>query len=223
MEKEFYSFEDFESFAAGKNWQNTRNIESGKIVGYTKKSYDENLDKCSGLEIKGYSKIVPLIVVSKPENEDYYLLEYIRPIINVNGLLLIPTSQSFNNKSFEFILHKEINSVKIRGVKFDLEKPNKIGKATVKKFTEWIDYLQAIEVLKASELNRIDEKVNKFFEDTKDLGIVWNKERTKGEIKRGGLIYKVDISDDGYIYQRWEKNVFDNDIKTFLAISDNKF
>lgn len=137
--KYFTSMEDVQAFAQSVKFNNPDRI---RMPWMDKSKY-------VGLEVEGFSRIVPCFVVRQTYDhfqkayldeyyydESYWLLE------------IIPTGELFtfyekvrNSKRFGLNMHERFDSDRYQYFTFEREIPNYVGKATEKKLQEWIDYL----------------------------------------------------------------------------------
>lgn len=137
--KYFTSMEDVQAFAQSVKFNNPDSI---RMPWMPKSDF-------AGLEVEGFSRIVPCFVVS--QNYDNFQKKYLDEYYHSAScwvLEIIPTGELFtfyekvrNSKRFGLNLFERFNSNRCRYFSFDREIPNYVGKATEKKLQEWIDYL----------------------------------------------------------------------------------
>lgn len=137
--KYFTSIEDVRAFASGVKFNNPDSI---RMPWMDKSKY-------VGLEVDGFSRIVPCFVVR--QNWDHFRKEYLDEYYYDNSywiLEIIPTGELFtfyekmrNSKRFGLSMHERFPFDRCKYFFFDREIPNYVGKATEKKLQEWIDYL----------------------------------------------------------------------------------
>lgn len=227
----FTSFSDYENWAKENIDKLYGPYKSGKISGFHLSNYNEKVEKYKGLAIDGFSEIVPFIVVRAQykgitDEFEFYYVDYLYPILKIGELLLQPLVESYNAKTYSFCFNDKRKNSKLGDFKCSLEKPTKVGKATIKKLTEWITYLTNVEVEEKAHIEYKNNKINAFLERIKphENLITWNKDRTKGFISKGGLRYSFSIESSGYISENWEREIcLSSNLETFLAIADNKY
>ena len=137
--KHFTSIEDVRAFASEVKFNNPDSI---RMPWMDKSKY-------VGLEVEGFSRIVPCFEVRQNWNhfQEKYLDEYYYD--NSYWVLeIIPTGELFtfyekmcNSKRFGLSMHKRFDCDRCKYFSFDREIPNYVGKATEKKLQEWINYL----------------------------------------------------------------------------------
>ena len=101
--------------------------------------------------------------------------------------------------------------------------PNRIGVFTKRKIDDWVEYLTQ----GYRNLERIDaeneRKIMTFRRQLDSLpDVAWNHDRSRGSIKRNGLVYSFEIRATGYS----EKISLDYGPRTlddFLNLSENKY
>ena len=137
--KHFTSIEDVRAFASEVKFNNPDSI---RMPWMDKSKY-------VGLEVEGFSRIVPCFVVLQVW--DHFRKEYLDEYYYDNShwvLEIIPTGELFtfyekmrNSKRFGLNMLNRFPSDRCKYFYFDKEIPNYVGKATKKKLQEWIDYL----------------------------------------------------------------------------------
>ncbi len=137
--KHFTSIEDVRAFASEVKFNNPDSI---RMPWMDKSKY-------VGLEVEGFSRIVPCFVVRQVW--DHFRQEYLDEYYYDNSywvLEIIPTGELFtfyekvrNSKRFCLSMHNLLDSNRCKYFSFDREIPNYVGKATEKKLQEWIDFL----------------------------------------------------------------------------------
>lgn len=156
--KYFTRMEDVQAFAQSVKFNNPDSI---RMPWMDKSKY-------IGLEVEGFSRIVPCFVVrqtydhfqKKYLDEYYYDASYWVLEIISTGELFTFCEKVRNSKRFGLSMHDRLNSNRCRYFTPSKEAPYAIGKATEKKLQEWIDYLHECRAEKelylsgAMEMNR---------------------------------------------------------------------
>ena len=137
--KHFTSIEDVRAFASEVKFSNPDSI---RMPWQDKSKYD-------GLEVEGFSRIVPCFVVR--QSWDHFREKYLDEYYYDNSywvLEIIPTGELFtfyekvrHSNRFGLSMHERFDSNRCQYFSFEREIPNYVGKATKKKLQEWIDYL----------------------------------------------------------------------------------
>ena len=107
-------------------------------------------------------------------------------------------------------------------IKNNISEPKQIGVLSQKKINDWLEYhyLTHLEFEKSSK-EKTKEK-EEFLNSIKDLNVEWSKDKSRGYIYRNGLVFNFRFS-FGYIEKRIELDRVNNNLETFLQLSDNKF
>lgn len=177
--------------------QNKITLEQAKKEGYILTEYSEKYlkEKLDNLKkFEGVVKIIPFV------NADYYDKKAIEVYIEYKGILLRPY-KAYNESSFKFSLVENSKN----DIYHTLEQPNKVGTPTIKKMDAWLDYLQAVEVLKNAKQVEIDEKTNAFLTKIKNTGLeVFNSVNggKKGTLRTNDVEYFFEVCDNGFINEK---------------------
>lgn len=162
--KYFTSIEDVQKFAQEMNFTNPDSIR----LPWTPK------DKYNGLEVEGFSRIVPCFKVC--QSWDHFKDEYMDEYYFDQSfwvLEIIPTGELFhiyerarNSKRYALSMFERLMSNRCSYFVFGKDSPNAVGKATQRKLQDWIDYLHeyraAQELYLSSALERNRSKVDAF-------------------------------------------------------------
>lgn len=160
----------------------------------------------------------PVIIVSEYDGEFHYErteIKLFHPVIDLR------IEHDTNKKKYRISCRTESTYRNIGYVTFnDLEKPNVMGVLSAKKVQEWVKYYET----KCKRLAALEganvKKISDFKASLKGLSVKWNE--NGGEIIRNGLKYTFSI-DRGYISQGIKLDYVDDNLKTFLELSDNKY
>lgn len=208
-----------------------------EVGNYDRQRYEEAQTKYKGLVIPEFSELVLVIQVrakfcltaEMKEEFEYYYVDRAHPALKIENEIIVPTG-NYNAKTFSFYLlnsitHKYANNLSEFEREGWPESPNKVGKATRKSLQAWVDYLLEIEMKKQEIINEKTQEVDEFLVSLKpyEALIKWDKDKTTGNIVRGGLRYEFSIDNTGYISQKWEKHYMSgNTLEIFMKASENK-
>ena len=157
-------------------------------------------------------KLVPMVNVYGDDNSK---VEHIYMLLDYKGVMLKPIKMN-NEKTYIFYLESDIY---LRDFKHDLITPSRVGVPTVKKLDAWVDYLQAIEVLKLSVKNNRESTRETFLNKLKESGLKVNYWRAdnSGYITTDKFDFEFEILDNGYITQSIRMRV-KQDFDNFLSL-----
>ena len=103
-----------------------------------------------------------------------------------------------------------------------ITEPNQIGVLTTNKINAWVTYWYEAYAQVQAKNNERTNKIEAFMKSLEGQNVEWFKNKTAGEIKKGGLIYKFSIS-DGYISESIDKDFnLPTSLASFIKMSDNK-
>jgi hypothetical protein len=127
--------------------------------------------------------------------------------------------------SEDFTKHMEnINTNTVKDVRSILTEPNKIGVLNPKKIGDWVKYYEDL----YNQLKVIDDcnglRKRAFLDSLDGLDVKWSYGSDKsGSIVKNGVEYSFSIGET-YIHEKVELHYsVPNSLKSFLALSDNKY
>lgn len=207
--------------------------EVAEISNYSKECLDQQLKAMSGL-----TPVCKLVVHYYFEelSDKYaqelgyrYSLENTSIYAEYKGYELLPTKKNRNATTYKFSLvekdnRKELTYFRLSDYGFD-NQPQAISKATGSKMDAWLDYLLRVREAEQDYVLKSNAKIQEF----KSRLIPFKKQLTwrdshKGFIKKNGIIYSFEVSENGYVHQRIALDSYiPFTIENFAALSDNRY
>ena len=101
-------------------------------------------------------------------------------------------------------------------------RPNKVGKLTTKKITEWVNYYNEYLSVLTAMCIELNNNVYTFLESIKNENVrYWNNNKC-GSITKNGINFEFSIY-NGVIDKKITLAYVGSEFETFLKLSDNKF
>lgn len=164
----------------------------------------ERAEEMAGLFIPGLSEFLPLYNV-----EIYESCGHIYANLTPRAYLLIDDRIfSVYGKNGKFALCNH-NSTNPRGFEYKEEAPNRIGKATVKKLAQWVEYLDRKEAAAVEYLNKGAAELNALIECLDASGVEYKRGENSVVVKNGPFTLKYDITPGGLHRGRPEFDFYD--------------
>lgn len=171
---------------------------------WDKKRMNEKAKEMAGLFIPGLSEFLPLYNVVIYES-----CNHIQAVVTPRAHLLIDDRIYFvYGKNGKFTLFY-YNGTNPRGFEYKEEVPNRIGKATVKKLAQWVEYLDRKEAAAVEYLNKGASELNALIERLDASGVEYQRGNNTIVIKNGPFSLKYEITPGGLRCGRPEFNFYD--------------
>lgn len=204
-----------------------------EISNYSKECLEQQLKALSGL-----TPVCKLVVhYYFEELSDKYMqelgyrysLKYTSICAEYKGYELLPTKKNRNATTYKFSLFEKDNGKQLtyfRLSDYGLDnQPQAISKATGSKMDVWLDYLLRVREAEQDYVLKSNRKIQEFKSTLTPFKnqLTW-RDSHKGFIKKNGIIYSFEISENGYVHQRITLDSYiPFTIENFAALSDNRF
>lgn len=161
------------------------------------------------------------------ESEHTNHVESVYPGFRRNGILFFVSGRNYPKVHYDIAcdcsMFRYADRYSENLAQDGLNRPNLIGVFTKRKIDDWVEYL----TLGYRNMERInaenERKITSFRRQLDSLpDVAWNHDRSRGSIKRNGLVYSFEIRAAGYS----EKISLDYGPRTlddFLNLSENKY
>lgn len=171
-------------------------------------------------EVNSFYPCELLIKTSLQDGKHY--LENVYVYLKGTKVCVIP---DYNKTKYSFNCYenfKDLNKNQCYYFTKHIVQPNKVGKLTTKKITEWVNYYnEYLSILTAKSLELTDN-VQTFLESIKDENVrYWNNNKS-GSITKNGIVFEFHIN-NGCITKKITIDYVGSEFETFLKLSDNKF
>lgn len=171
---------------------------------WDKKRMAEKAKEMAGLFIPGLSEFLPLYDVSIYRNYGNICAK-----VSIYAYLLIDNRvyRTYDrNGKFTLFYYNGTNP---RGFEYKEEAPNRIGKATVKKLAQWVEYLDRKEAAAVEYLNKGAAELNALIERLDASGVQYQRGNNTIVIKNGPFSLKYEITPGGLCCGRPEFDFYD--------------
>lgn len=175
-----------------------------RVDEWDEKRLAEKAEEMAGLFIPGLSDFLPLYDVSIYRNYGTACAK-----VSIYTYLLIEDrvfGAYGKNGKFELYYHNGTNP---RGFGYKEEAPNRIGKATVKKLAQWVEYLDRKEAAAVEYLNKGTAELNALIERLDTSGVEYQRGNNSIVIKNGPFSLTYEITPGGLCCGRPEFNFYD--------------
>jgi hypothetical protein len=154
--------------------------------------------------------------LSFTDSEIILQVEPVKIIIKQMGSIYKNEIYLFYRKEFKNLRHSAEHTIKNT-----FKAPNAIYKPTTKKIQAWIDYLNLVYTECERQNNERQTEIDRFYASIKNEPVRYWRDRTEGEIRKGGLIFTFKI-EYGFVYKRIQVDSVDSTIENFNLMADNK-
>ena len=171
-------------------------------------------------------ELVPVYHFDKQEGNDGLFTGEM--IIKYGEHLLKASGESQKEMVFDLSLFNGIKSPYLEGIdmsEYDLQRPKRVSKITVKKMDSWIKYLLQREEIYETFINSVTEKIQNFRALLQPYSefIHYGGDNNSGTYARGGLYYRFEIDKSGRIFEVIGLSRVQHDFGTFIQMSDNQY
>lgn len=133
--------------------------------------------------------------------------------------------EGYNKSKYSFNCYENFNDLNMHQC-YDFTKhivqPNKVGKLTTKKITEWVNYYKEYLSVLTAKTIVLNDNVQTFLDSIKNENVRWWNNNKSGSITKNGIVFEFNIS-NGCITQKITVGYVGSEFETFLKLSDNKF
>lgn len=171
---------------------------------WDKKRMTEKAEEMAGLFIPGVSQFLTLSDVVIYESRNHINAE-----VAPRAYLLI-NDRAFKvyDKNGKFTLYYH-NGTDPRGFEYKEPAPNRIGKATVKKLAQWVEYLDRKEAAAVEYLNKGAAELNALIKRLDASGVEYKRGNSAIVVKNGPFTLKCEITPGGLCYGSPEFSFYD--------------